>query len=236
MSVEWACNPKFQYDGVYTPDDFKSRCMALFKENDDEVLRYILSVYIGWASGLSFRDQIVWVFEPSGSVVPAVRRGRYYCFPNGEYSLAPEGKIGSMVEYGVLKNEEERVEAYQLRYDVFVDEQKVPADMELDEFDPEAVHAVAIENGRVIGTGRLVVEGNVGRIGRMAVEKEKRGQGIGNGLMEVLEQKAVDLGLSEIYLHAQVYAKDFYAKRGYQPRGEEFDEAGIAHIEMFRKL
>ena len=124
--------------------------------------------------------------------------------------------------------------AYDLRRIVFVIEQKVPEDMERDEFDAEAIHAIARDGEVVVGTGRLVVEGRRGRIGRMAVQKERRGEGIGNGLMEFLESRARELGLTEIYLHAQVYAKEFYAKKGYAERGEEFDEAGIAHIEMFK--
>ena len=92
------------------------------------------------------------------------------------------------------------------------------------------------ENGQIVGTGRLVIEGNRGRIGRMAVKKELRGRGVGKGLMDMLESEAKKRRMEEIYLHAQVYVKDFYAKRGYIPRGEEFDEAGIAHIEMYKVL
>ncbi len=141
-----------------------------------------------------------------------------------------------MIEYGIVKDRKERESAYHLRHVVFVVEQKVPEDMELDEFDAEAIHAIARDGEAVVGTGRLVVEGRRGRIGRMAVLKERRGEGIGNGLTEVLEGRARELGLTEIYLHAQVHAKDFYVKKGYAERGEEFDEAGIAHIEMYKVL
>lgn len=142
----------------------------------------------------------------------------------------------SMIEYGIVIDRQEREAVYSLRSIVFVAEQKVPADMELDEYDEEAIHAVAKDGEAVVGTGRLVIEGNRGRIGRMAVQKERRKEGIGKGLMEVLESKAIELGLTEIYLHAQVHAKDFYVKRGYLPREKEFDEAGIAHIEMYKNL
>lgn len=141
-----------------------------------------------------------------------------------------------MVEYGVVRSPEEKQKAYGLRLEVFVREQKVPEDMELDEFDAEAIHAIAKDGETVVGTGRLVVEEDRGRIGRMAVQKERRKEGIGKGLMEVLESKAIESGLTEVYLHAQVHAEDFYAKMGYAERGEEFDEAGIAHIEMYKNL
>lgn len=140
------------------------------------------------------------------------------------------------MRYEIANDRVGRERAYFLRTTVFVHEQKVPAEMELDEFDQEAVHALALDGDAIVGTGRLVIEGDRGRIGRVAVIKERRGEGIGYGVMALLEAKADELGLSEIYLHSQIHAKDFYSKQGYKPRGEEFDEAGIAHIEMFKKI
>lgn len=141
-----------------------------------------------------------------------------------------------MTEFGVAANEQDMNGAFALRKIVFVDEQKVPEEMEIDEFDKNAIHVVAKKNNKIIGTGRMIIEGDRGIIGRMAVEKEIRKQGIGKELMMLLEQEAKKRNLKEIYLHAQVHAKSFYEKLGYQPRGKIFDEAGIDHIEMYKTL
>lgn len=141
-----------------------------------------------------------------------------------------------MVEYRVVSSLTEREAAYDLRKRVFVLEQDVPEEMELDEFDQDAIHAIATENNQVVGTGRLVLEENHGRIGRMAVEKEKRGLGIGKGIIETLEVEARKQNLHEIYLHAQTHAFKFYVRLGYHPRGEIFEEAGIEHVEMFKSI
>lgn len=127
-------------------------------------------------------------------------------------------------------------QAFELRHVVFVDEQKVPKELEVDEFDQQAIHLVAKENDKVVGTGRLVIENNKGRIGRLAVRAEFRGRGIGKAIMLRMEKEARLKGLSELYFHAQVHALGFYEKLGYISRGEKFAEAGIDHIEMFKNL
>ncbi|MEJ8853213.1 YbgC/FadM family acyl-CoA thioesterase [Variovorax robiniae] len=128
--------------------------------------------------------------------------------------------------------------AGELRREVFVEEQRVPLDMELDAQDPVAVHGVARNRlGRVIATGRLVVEApGVGRIGRMAVHRAMRGGGHGAAVLRLLEDAARARGDREITLSAQRSAEAFYLRRGYVPAGEPFEEAGIAHIEMRRTL
>jgi predicted GNAT family N-acyltransferase len=140
------------------------------------------------------------------------------------------------MEYSVIASDQERQFAYSLRSSVFVVEQGVPEDMELDEYDPNAVHVVAKKDNKIIGTGRYVAEETKARIGRMAVDKEYRGKGVGTGVLKKLEEVASSQGLKESYLHSQLHARDFYLKHGYVERGEEFDEAGIAHIEMYKLL
>lgn len=137
----------------------------------------------------------------------------------------------------------ERQGAVALRLQVFVAEQGVPAEIEVDEYDadPSTVHAVALHRGRVIATGRLVVEPDdsgqpIGRIGRMAVAADWRRQGIGAQILQCLEVEARRLGLQRCHLHAQEYAKNFYANLGYQEQGEVFSEANIPHIAMTREL
>ena len=130
--------------------------------------------------------------------------------------------------------------AFALRIRVFVGEQGVPADIELDEADtaPDTVHAVAVHDGVVIGTGRLLadVDGRGPHIGRMAVEQDRRRDGIGGRVLQFLEDQGRGLGYRQITLHAQEYVKSFYARHGYREVGESFMEAGIPHREMVKDL
>ena len=130
--------------------------------------------------------------------------------------------------------------AFSLRIRVFVGEQGVPADIELDEFDTadDTVHAVALLDGVVIGTGRLLpdVDGKGPHIGRMAVEQERRRDGVGGRVLSFLEGQGRAQGFRKITLHAQEYVKSFYAGHGYREVGEVFEEAGIPHREMVKEL
>lgn len=120
-----------------------------------------------------------------------------------------------------------------LRYDVFVIGQDVPADLEYDANDPSYDHAVALLDGQVVGTGRLLPEGV---IGRMAVADSVRGQGVGAAVLAVLEEQARERGLATVELHAQVHAVGFYDKAGYTPYGPVYLEAGIEHQSMRKEL
>jgi predicted GNAT family N-acyltransferase len=126
--------------------------------------------------------------------------------------------------------------AGKLRRDVFIDEQRVPKELEWDEHDTTALHAVARNRlGQAIATGRLVMESpRLGRIGRMAVQRTMRGGGHGTAVLHALEAAAAARGANEVTLHAQRSAEGFYARLGYTPYGEPFEEAGIGHIEMRR--
>lgn len=128
--------------------------------------------------------------------------------------------------------------AQAIRSAVFVDEQKIPAELEWDEADGGAVHAVAYNRlGLAVGTGRLLphVPG-VAKIGRMAVSQAVRGGGVGRAVLEALMGHARARGDREVLLHAQASAASFYARAGFSPRGPVFEEAGIPHIEMVRPL
>lgn len=128
--------------------------------------------------------------------------------------------------------------AGELRRAVFIEEQRIPAELEWDEHDPSAVHAVARNRlGQVIGTGRLVSEApGLARIGRMAVHRTLRSGGHGEAVLRALEAAAAARGDTQVMLHAQRSAERFYARLGYTPHGEPFEEAGIAHLEMRRAL
>jgi predicted GNAT family N-acyltransferase len=119
-----------------------------------------------------------------------------------------------------------------IRYQVFVVEQNVPEDLEWDEYDQDAFHAVAKSQDQVIGTGRLILNQTIAKIGRMAVDKESRGKGIGIDILRALINKGKEKGAQEFILHAQVHAIAFYAKADFEPHGPIFDEADIPHVEM----
>ena len=134
----------------------------------------------------------------------------------------------------LVETEAEMEGALGVRFRVFVGEQQVPMEEELDEIDATATHAVALHEGQVVGTGRVFYrdEDSAARIGRMAVDAEWRRHGIGGRLLEFLEQEATSQGVTTYILNAQVYVKDFYAAHGYEERGEEFLESDIVHILM----
>ena len=121
-----------------------------------------------------------------------------------------------------------------IRTTVFVGEQGVPPEIEIDGRDPGCAHVVAeSDSGGAVGTGRLMPEG---RIGRMAVLAAWRGRGVGAAMLEALVAEAKRRGFRETYLHAQAHAKDFYARHGFVVEGEEYLEAGIPHVGMRAKL
>ena len=128
--------------------------------------------------------------------------------------------------------------AERLRMDVFVREQGVPREIEIDEFDPIARHVVVFNRiDQPMATGRLVSEApGVARIGRMAVHRELRGGALGRQVLDALVQAAQDRGDYAVVLHAQCHAQSFYARAGFVPEGEVYDEAGIDHITMRRSL
>jgi YbgC/YbaW family acyl-CoA thioester hydrolase len=129
-------------------------------------------------------------------------------------------------------------DARAVRTEVFVTEQKIPMQMEWDDADQGAVHAVIYNNlGLALATGRLLQHApNVGRIGRMASKRVLRGAYLGSAVLDALTTQARARGDKELLLHAQRSAEGFYAKAGFRPRGEPFDEVGIAHLEMVKPL
>jgi predicted GNAT family N-acyltransferase len=140
----------------------------------------------------------------------------------------------------LVETEVELEGAINVRMRVFVVEQQIPPEEELDDADATATHAIALQGGEVVGTGRmLLVEGDeegTCRIGRMAVDREWRRHGVGGQILEFLEEQASQLGLTHCLLHAQEYVKNFYAGHGYVERGAVFLEAGIPHVEMVKEL
>jgi predicted GNAT family N-acyltransferase len=160
--------------------------------------------------------------------IPAPLRGMLDAFEKGEDMV--EILTGPWLELQAL--------ASPLRTEVFVDEQKVPAEMEWDDDDETALHAVAKNRmGMVLATGRLLQHApGTARIGRMAVKKQMRGSDLGRRVLQSLMDAAKARGDTQVLLHAQCSAQGFYKRAGFIPQGEIFEEAGIAHIEMVRSL
>ena len=123
-----------------------------------------------------------------------------------------------------------RGDAQEIRYQVFVIEQKVPVELEWDEMDAHCLHAVARDAaGRAVGTGRLLPDGH---IGRMAVKQSQRQAGAGSAILSALMRYARDRGDREVALNAQIQAQAFYERHGFAAEGEEFLDAGIPHVSM----
>ncbi len=127
-----------------------------------------------------------------------------------------------------------RQELYKVRRLVFIEEQKVPAEIEIDEWDALSQHVLArCTEGEPVGCGRLLPDGH---IGRMAVLSTWRGCGVGQALLVHLLELARAAQMPEVLISAQVHALGFYEKAGFQAEGERYEEAGILHQAMRLKL
>ena len=124
-------------------------------------------------------------------------------------------------------------EVVALRTRVFVEEQRVPPEVEQDAADATAVHVVSRDpSGRLLATGRLLERDGRAVVGRMAVDSAVRGRGHGAAVLAELHRQALARGLTEVELHAQVTARGFYERAGYTAVGGEYEEAGIVHVTM----
>jgi len=138
-----------------------------------------------------------------------------------------------------IPGEGELDDAFDVRRDVFVDGQNVPEEIEMDGEDESAVHFVIHdgESGEPVATARLrPPEDGVAKPERVAVREAYRGQGLGRKLMSLIESEARSQGCALSALHAQTHVIDFYEDLGYDVVSDEFEEAGIAHVEMEKEL
>jgi len=134
--------------------------------------------------------------------------------------------------------EREREDAFAVRREVFVEEQGVPEELEWDEYDEKSrtIHFVAYDDGDPVGAARVRPKSEgVGKVERVATLEERRGEGIGRALMAAVED-AARTEYEKLVLHAQRHAESFYADLDYERVGEEFEEAGIPHVEMEKHL
>ncbi len=131
----------------------------------------------------------------------------------------------------------EREQCYDIRKAVFVEEQAVPLELELDEYDDVAIHFLMCDaEGTPLATARLLDKHGLAKIGRVAVLKESRGLGLGLELMQFVVAEAKRRGFTGAMLDSQTYAIPFYERLGFVAEGDEFDDAGIPHFLMRRKL
>lgn len=171
--------------------------------------------------------ELVYVFADAAQQpqpLPQTLRDMLAAFEAGESMV--ELRSGNWNDLGRL--------AERLRMEVFVKEQGVPREIEIDEFDTMCRHVVVVNRlGHAVATGRLVSDApGVARIGRMAVARELRGSRVGRQVLDALVQAARDRGDTHAVLHAQVHAQNFYARAGFVPEGAVYEEAGIDHITM----
>lgn len=120
-----------------------------------------------------------------------------------------------------------------IRTAVFVEEQRVPKDLENDEWDELSFHVLLTKNNQDVATGRLLKDGHIGRV---CVLKEFRGQGFGALVMKALVREALVRQMDEVELSSQVHALSFYEKLGFEVASEEYLEAGIPHKKMKYKF
>ncbi|WP_223066422.1 GNAT family N-acetyltransferase [Paenibacillus caui] len=140
-----------------------------------------------------------------------------------------------------VRTEEQLQSCLDIRKEVFVEEQQVPIELEIDEFDrisPDAHHLLIEQDGKNAATGRITYyKDNAAKMQRIAVRKEFRSQGIGQVLMLALEELARELGFEKAVLDGQLHAVPFYEKLGYEVASQEpFEDAGIMHHRMEKKL
>jgi predicted GNAT family N-acyltransferase len=140
------------------------------------------------------------------------------------------------VDVREARTDDEVTAALALRSRVFCGEQGVSFEADQDGRDAEATHIVAVEDDVVIGTCRLLFRGRIARLGRLAVEPDRRGDGIAATILREADRVAGEVGAESIALHAQTYAQALYERAGYEEYGPTFVEEGIEHVAMEKRL
>ncbi|SES05561.1 ElaA protein [Tranquillimonas rosea] len=137
----------------------------------------------------------------------------------------------------VIARTDDLAACHDLRRAVFMDEQDISEADEFDDLDDTAIHLLATEGGRPVGTARLLLAPPLGKIGRVCVLPDHRGTGLGAALIRAaMDELRRETGVIRARLGAQVRAMGFYARLGFAPTGEIYDDAGIPHRDMERSL
>lgn len=140
------------------------------------------------------------------------------------------------MKINIIETPEEKAMAMQIRFTVFVDEQKVPAELEIDEHEDAAIHFIGYDNNDPVGASRIRYIEGYGKLERICILKEYRGKQYGKKLINAMENKIKQQGYVKAKLNAQTHAEDFYCKLGYKTTSVPFMDAGIPHIEMIKQL
>lgn len=136
----------------------------------------------------------------------------------------------------VVKNEKQLEDAFSIRRSVFIEEQQVPEEEEIDQYEDESVHFVLYDQNKAIGAGRYRTFEEYGKVERICILSENRKGGSGKALMKGIEEFAKQNGAPALKLNAQTHAIPFYSRLGYEIISEEFLDAGIPHKTMYKKL
>ncbi|MBT2639255.1 MULTISPECIES: GNAT family N-acetyltransferase [unclassified Bacillus (in: firmicutes)] len=141
------------------------------------------------------------------------------------------------MEVKIVNNEQELADAFEVRKAVFIHEQNVPEEEEIDQFESDSVHFVLYDDkGKAAGAGRFRVLDGIGKVERICVLKENRKTGAGVAVMNKIEEYAKSQGISTLKLNAQTHAIPFYSRLGYETVSEEFMDAGIPHKTMKKSI
>lgn len=140
------------------------------------------------------------------------------------------------MEVKIVANDQELKDAYSVRKIVFVDEQQVPIEEEIDALESVATHFVLYETKEPVGAGRFRIVDGYGKVERICVLKDKRKSGAGKEIMVKIEDYAKEKGLKKLKLNAQIQAIPFYSRLGYEVVSEEFMDAGIPHKTMVKEI
>jgi YbgC/YbaW family acyl-CoA thioester hydrolase len=218
-----------EYHASAEMDDFLDVCMRCERVGNSS-MTFVGAIFRGDA--LLITSELVYVYaDPvvqKSQPIPPALRDMLEGYERGEDMV--QVHTGSWQDFQKL--------ASPLRTEVFVHEQKVPAELEWDHEDETALHAVVLNRmGMALATGRVLQHApGVARIGRMAVKKPMRGSDLGRRVLHALMDAARHRGDAHVILHAQCSAEGFYKRSGFETQGAVFEEAGIAHVEMVRKL
>jgi predicted GNAT family N-acyltransferase len=136
----------------------------------------------------------------------------------------------------VAKTEDQIHEVFNIRKKVFVEEQKVPLEEEIDEFENDSIHFVLYDQNHAVGAGRFRILDGIGKVERICVLESARGKGAGREIMLAIEEYAKQQPLSQLKLNAQTYAIPFYEGLGYKVTSDEFLDAGIPHKTMKKDI
>ncbi len=140
------------------------------------------------------------------------------------------------MEVKIVNSEQELADAFEVRKTVFIHEQNVPEEEEIDQFESDSVHFVLYDDRKPVGAGRFRVLDGVGKVERICVLKENRKTGAGVAVMNKIEDYARTQGVKTLKLNAQTHAIPFYSKLGYETVSEEFMDAGIPHKTMKKSI